>query len=389
MKKQQVKPSTGQSSKDEAKKPSKYHIKNKKHQQHHSARSNKGFMSAGIMSGTGFRRKIQTVDDDETMDSEEMEAIQQEENLKRKKYGKRQLLDNSFRFQNDEDENYEESPGAAEQKIKAKQQHFLNKMEKDTMMMISNSITLTQSFGSSRGLLEWEDEKDLELAAQDRIIQKLFYLDQNDLTRQIKDSSISVEERLNLIDITGNVVAPTEHNLEKNEVLSPEFKPMCQYLRREHVEMPLSSDEDEEDIMSDEENIVEETTSPSALVDEQSSETPVSVEEELLSEKPLSTPVQKSSDLDDIIELEQSKYQTISAFEPKQEPNSVVSHHNEDILDDLLSLSQQTSSPARVETSGTKVTQQVPEPTTTSQPQQTSAKKNETEDLDAWLDDLL
>ncbi|EFC39001.1 predicted protein [Naegleria gruberi] len=371
------------------KKPSKFHTKNKKHQQHSSSRSNKHFMITGQMSGTGFRRSIQTVNDNEDVDQEELEMMQQEENLKRAKYGKRSLVDNSFRFKSEEDDEVQ-TPEAEERKFQAKLQHELNRMEKETMMMISNSVTLTQSFaspGTSRGLLEWEEEK-LDSSDADSIMSKLFYLDQSKLATLLKDPSISVERRLKLIDIQP---FPSNSSPEENteNVPSSSFVPFSQYLKSKTTQQ-----QQVEDISSDSENdaepMQEEPSVPTKAPVEQ-----ITTQQEQTTEK-------KQDDsmdiLDEIMENE-VKHTTFTLPKPKVEPVK-IDLKNDDILDDLLSMHPNPSSSSATIPKITSPinptlpisTQSIPT-TSATLPKQTSPENPKTQekagDLDDWLDDLI
>ncbi|KAG2392037.1 hypothetical protein C9374_013522 [Naegleria lovaniensis] len=418
--------SSSSSSASSGKKPSKYHIKNKRHQQHQSARSNKHFMITGQMSGTGFRRRIATVNDEE-VDQEELLAIQQEEQMKRLKYGKRQLLDNSFRFKTEEEDEDEKTPQAEEKKMKAKLQHELNRMEKETMMMISNSVTLTQTFGSatSRGLLEWEEtEKEDYSTTYDTIMRTLFYLDQAELAKQIKNPQISLEERLDLIDICGRTEStlPTMennhiHETFDNQSTKKDFIPIGQFLsgaidvtsmeRNDHVqytdddEASLSDDDETQEKIPSFENVdniehVEGVTIGSSddvnacNIIEMKEQTPIDILDEIVQESEKPSVTQRNN------MVLNTSTPTISST--KSEPVKIIDTAD-DVLDDLLSLSQNT--PSNVSPSITNIFTQsnntrsttVIKTVSTETPKPTNLPvtppKEETKELDEWLDDLI
>ncbi|KAF0980466.1 hypothetical protein FDP41_013680 [Naegleria fowleri] len=422
------------------KKPSKYHIKNKRHQQHQSARSNKHFLITGQMSGTGFRRRIATVNDNEEMDQEELLAIQQEEQMKRLKYGKRQLLDNSFRFKTEEEEEEERTPQAEEQRVKAKLQHELNRMEKETMMMISNSITLTHTFGSatSRGLLEWEEtEKEDYSTTHDTIMRNLFYLDQAELAKQIKNPQVSLEERLDLIDICAwksalSILDNNDNEISEKQLTEKDFIPIGQFLSGSidvtSLEGNTCSDtvQDEEDASISEDEMNQQAIEPSSekisnnenvesiLSDSEPSSQPNNIFEK---NEERTTTTAGVDILDEIVQESEkpivtqrnnNTYATPFISSTRSEPVLKIMDNTDDMLDDLLSLSQNNIPSPNVHASPTIMDVKFSTSSSNSGNHSTATihkvslsteaskqtnpvvqPKEETKDLDEWLDDLI
>ncbi|KAL9656536.1 hypothetical protein ABK040_005298 [Willaertia magna] len=363
---------TSSSSGSKDNKPSKHLIKNKRHQQHKGARTNKHFFATGGLSGTGFRRRIQTVNNEDIEDEELLAQIQYEEELKRKKYSKRQLLDNSFRFKDYEEEYNEDEKEETEETKRFRQKSLLERKEKDTFRMITTSTSLTGD--SSFGLLDH-----LDLESNNELNNQLFYLDPLELGKVLKE--ISLEERLRLNDKE----IDEEERKKEFRIVDDGFISLNQLIKDLFVEENSEIVEMEEQ-MEEEENI--ENKENDIIVDNNE----VKEEHNTITTKVEDKVEDKKNDiLDEIIEdnnLQSTIGNVTSTFVNKniiKQPQLDVNEMDDDTLDDLLNLTNDvkenstlignTSFNSSSSNNNNKIEKE-------------EKKQEEVDDLDKWLDEL-